>query len=305
MRAKIWSAALAVLLGAGQVCGASRVCTAAPAPAAPIAGQSVLLAGVIKRVETGPQAALFTGDDGRDYLLDLSSAKIVPPSGLKELKPGQRGTVYGTGNSDGSIAVSRLQLVPLPAPVPTAAAEPLDYTVRGTVEALDLARGSFVVRVQTHTRTVYVTPDTDTHGLLSAAKNFPVQAGQRVTVGGSLQPNGTVLAAVLTDKPDLYYRCPADQANRVLFGPVTSPANKLRGRDFRIRVGGGSEPKIVSTRSIPVRREGRQISVYDLSRQDTVRVIGRLKGTDFEAARVDVLASLPDAGQGTTARPGL
>jgi len=288
-----------MMLGAGQVCAA------ASAPMVPIAGQHILLAGVIKRVEIGPQAALFTGDDGRDYLLDLSAAKIAPGGGVSGLKPGMRGMVSGTGNSDGSIAVSRFQTQapPTPAPVP-AAAEPLDYTVRGTVEALDLLQGSFVLRVKTHTRTVYVTPDTDTRGLLSSPKNFPVQPGQRVTVGGSLQPSGAVLAAVLTDNTDLDYRTPADQANRVLFGLVTSPANKLRNREFRIRAEGGTEPKIVSIRSIPIRREGRQISVYDLSRRDTVRVLGRLKGADFEAARIDVLASTPDTEQGTAARPG-
>lgn len=298
MRANFWSVSLAMLLGVGQACAA------APAPAVSIAGQNVLLAGVIKRVEIGPRAALFTGGDGRDYVLDLSSAKITLPSGVNGLKPGMRGTVSGTGNSDGSIAVSRLQLLPPLAPVP-ADTEPLDYTVRGTVETLDLVRGSFVVRVQTHMRIVYVTPDTDIRELGSTPKNFPVQPGQRVTVGGSLQPNGTVLAAVLNEKIDFSYRTSADQANRVLFGPVSSPANKLRGRDFRIRVEGGTEPKIVSTRSIPIRREGRQISVYGLSRRDTVRVTGRLKGADFEAARIDVLTSLPDAGQGAIARPGL
>ena len=293
--------AVAVLLLTGNVCAADSV------PAVSIAGQHVVLAGTIKRVETGPQAALFTGDDRRDYVLDLSSATISFPKGVRALVPGQRSTVSGTGNSDGSIAVSRLQIfaLPPPAPVPAADAEPLDYTVRGTVEALNLAQGSFVLRVKTHTRIVFATPDTDTRGLLSPAKNFPVQPGQRVTVGGSLQSNGTVLAAVLTDKTDLDYRIPADRANRVLFGLVSATANRLRGRDFRIRVQGGDEPKIVSTRSIPIRREGHQISVYDLSRRDTVRVIGRLKGTDFEAARIDVLAPPPEAREGATARPGL
>lgn len=298
MRVSFWSVPLAALLLASQVRAA------VPTPMVAIGGQHVLLAGTIKRVETGPQAALFTGDDGRNYMLDLSAAKITPLGGTSSLKPGMRGTVSGTGNSDGSIAVSRFQVQPLPSVVPVPAAdEPLDYTVRGTVEALDLLQGSFVLRVKNHTRVVYVTPDTDARGLFSPAKNFPVRPGQRVTVGGSLQPDGTVLAAVLTDRNDIGYQTPADQANRVLFGPVTSSANKLQSREFRIRLMDGTEPKVVSTRSIPIRRDGHQISVYDLSRRDTVRVLGRLKGTNFEAARIDVLAPAPDAAP--TSRPGL
>lgn len=284
------------------------VCAAAPAPPVSIAGQHVTFAGTVKRVEAGPHAALFTSDNGQDYVLDLSQAKVVLPAGTKQLQPGERGYVSGQGNSDGSIAVTRFQILPPPpAPVPTPATpEPLDLTVRGTVEAVNYALGSFVLRVNTHTRTVFVTPDTDIVGLgPSAANGFPVQPGRRVTVGGSLQPNGTLLAGVLTDKEDLDYRTPPSLSNRVLFGTVSSPANKLRGRDFRLRLAEGTETKINSSRAIPVRRSGRQISVYDLNRRDMVRLIGRLKGTDFEAARIDVLTSPPDPSVVPAARPGL
>ncbi len=272
----------------------------APPPAVSVAGQHVFLAGTIKRVETGPRAVLFTSDNGQDYVLDLSAAHVSLPFGTNALRAGQRGTVSGLGNSDGSIAVSRFQVLAPPVLAPPAApsltvAEPQDYSVRGTVQAVDLEHEALVLRVRTHTRTVFVTPDTDTSALPSAVNGFPVQPGQRVTVGGSLQPDGTVLAAVLNEKIDFDYRLPAGQANRVLFGTVSSPANKLRGRDFRIRPAGGTETKVVSTRSIPIRRGGRQISVYDLSRRDTVRLLGRLKGTEFDAARVDVLAAVPEA----------
>ncbi len=289
------------------------VCVAAPAPAISVAGQQVTFAGTVKRVEAGPHAALFTGDNGQDFVLDLSQAKVILPSGVKSLAPGQRGTVSGRGNSDGSIAVSRFQLLPpAPALAPVLAVpEPLDVTVRGTVEAINLETGSFVLRVNTHTRTVFVTPDTDTSGLGPAASGaFPVQPGRRVTVGGALQPNGTLLAGVLTGKEDLNYQTASSQANRVLFGTVSSPANKLRGRDFRIRLADGMEAKIGSLHSIPVRRAGRLISIYDLNRRDQVRVTGRLRGMDFEAARVDVLAPPPDAVPagdvpGSPVRPGL
>ena len=289
------------------------VCSAAPPPAIAVAGQQVSFAGTIKRVEAGPHAALFTGDNGQDFVLDLSRAKVLLPNGIKALTPGQRGTVSGLGNSDGSIAVRRFQILPpplVPAAI-TAVPEPLDVTVRGTVEAVSLGTGSFVLRVNTHTRTVYVTPDTDITGLGPAASGaFPAQPGRRVTVGGALQPNGPLLAGVLTGREDLNYQTAATQANRILFGTVSSPANKLRGRDFRIRLADGTEVKIGSSRSAPVRRAGRLISVYDLSRRDQVRVTGRLRGSDFVAGRVDVLAPPPDAapaGEATPAagRPGL
>lgn len=299
--------ALAMLMLTGNVCAA------APAPAVSVAGQQVTFAGTVKRVEAGPHAALFTGDNGQDFVLDLSQARVILPVGVKALTPGQRGTVTGLGNSDGSIAVRRFQVLPPPpAAVPPAAVpEPLDVTVRGTVEAVNLETGAFVLRVNTHTRTVFVTPDTDSSGLGPAASGtFPAQPGRRVTVGGALQPNGTLLAGVLTAKGDLDYVTAATQANRVLFGAVSSPANKLRGRDFRLRLTDGTEVKIGSPHSIPVRRTGRLISIYDLNRRDQVRVTGRLHGPDFEAARIDVLAPPPDAAPagdvpGPAGRPGL
>ena len=286
--------------------------TAAQTGPLPIAGQHVTLAGTLKRVEARPHAALFAGDDGRQYVLDLSQAKIVLLGGARlPLLPGTRGTVSGLGNADGSITVSRFQAVPAAvatAPIPSVP-EPLDFTVRGTVEAIDLERGAFVLRINTHTRTVFVTPDTDVSGLPGAKAGFPVQPGQRVTVGGSLQPEGTVLAGLLTAKEDVDYHTFTGLPNRILFGTVSSPANKLGHRDIKIRLAdGGAETKIVVPRGIPVRRTGAQISVYDLSRRDQVRVTGRLSGMDFRAARIDVLApadTAPTDVPASAARPGL
>lgn len=277
----------------------------------PISGQHVALAGTLKRVEAGPHAALFAADDGRQYVLDLSQAKIILPSGSHlPLLPGTRGFVLGLGNVDGSITVSRFQTVPaavVPALIPTAP-EPQDFTVRGTVEAIDLERGAFVLRINTHTRTVFVTPDTDVSGLPATRAGFPVQPGQRVTVGGSLQPEGTVLAGLLTAREDVDYHTPGGYSNRVLFGTISSPANKLGHRDIKLRTADGStETKIIVPRGIPVRRSGAQISVYDLSRRDSVRVIGRLAGTELRAGRIDVLAPSPEAvpASDAPARPGL
>ena len=211
-----------------------------------------------------------------------------------------RAYVSGEGREDGTIAVSlfRVQSVPAP-PVPIhpteiKSAEPLDVTVRGTVDSVDLEEGAFVLRISRHTRTVFVTADTDLSGLGPIpADRFPVRPGQRVTVGGALQPNGTVLAGVLTHKEDIDYITAANQPNRVLVGAVLSVAGKLRGRDVNIRSADGTETKIQVPRDIPIRRLGRPISVHDLNSRDRVRVTGRMVGAEFRAARIDVLAPLP------------
>ena len=249
-----------ILAASGVLCGLGSV-TWAQTAALPISGQHVTLAGTLKRVEAGPHSALFAGDDSRQYVLDWSQAKIVlPPGAHLPLMAGMRGLVSGQGNPDGSITVSRLEILPappLPMPAATVPAEPVDLTVRGTVEAIDLENGAFVLRINTHTRTVYVTPDTDTSGLGSAALgHFPVQVGQRVTVGGSLQPGGTVLAGALTAKEDLNYLTPPSLPNRVLFGTVSSSANKLGRRDIKIRLTGwrGSENCRAALHSRPPRR---------------------------------------------------
>ena len=304
---------LGTMLAAGSlICGLGSAAPAQTGPL-PISGQHVTLAGTLKRVEAKPQSALFAGDDGRNYVLDLSQAKIVLPGGAHlPLLAGARGTVAGLGNPDGSITVSRLQVLP-PPPIPavTTPTEPVDLTVRGTVEAIDLEHGAFVLRVNTHTRTVYVTADTDVSGLgVAAISGFPVQPGQRVTVGGSLQPGGSVLAGLLTIKEDVNYLTAPDHPNRVLFGTVSSPANKLGQRDIKLRLADGTETKIVVPRSIPVRRSGAQISVYDLSRRDSIRATGRMTGTDFRAFRLDVLTPPPGAAsagdaEASPARPGL
>jgi len=297
-----------ILVVSCLLCGLGNAGSAQTRPPLSISGQHLTLAGTLKRIEAGPHAALFAGDDGRQYVLDLSQAKIVLPGGAHlPLLAGTRGYVSGLGNPDGSITVSRLQVLPAPLPalppVVAASDEPVDLTVRGTVEAIDLEHGAFVLRINTHTRTVFVTPDTDVSGLGGVAGGqFPVQPGRRVTVGGSLQPDGSVLAGLLTQKEDVDYQTAATQPNRVLFGTVSSPANKLAHRDIKIRsADGGTETKIGIPRGIPIRRAGLQISVYDLSRRDSVRVTGRRAGTDFHAARIDVLA--PPLGASSASEP--
>ena len=140
-----------------------------------------------------------------------------------------------------------------------------------------------------------MTADTDVSGLGPLpADQFPVKPGKRVTVGGALQPDGTVLAGLLTLVRDVDYQTPASRPNRVLIGDVSSAANKLGRRDIKVRTADGTETKILIPHGIPIRRGGRQISVYDLSSRDAVRVLGRITGTDFHASRIEVLAPSPE-----------
>ena len=316
LRPNLLSVGLTAFVLLGGFCGAAHTQTHSDS----ISEQHITIAGTLKRVETGLHGVTLTGDDGKDYPLDISHAQITLPSGRSALMPGMRAVVSGRLNLGGSITAGRLQAFPAALPIPPAAppiaaagGEPLDLTVRGTVEVVDLERGSFVLRVSAHTRIVFVTEDTDTSGLgLVAAGRFPVQPGQRVTVGGALQPNGTVLAGLLTAKENVNYLTAAGRPNRVLIGAVSSAPNKLFSRDFKVRTadGGGIETKIQVPHGIPIRRMGRSISVYDLSRRDTVRITGRINDSEFQAARIDVLAPSPDAALGSepptrSARPGL
>ncbi len=178
---------------------------------------------------------------------------------------------------------------------PTAAAPDVpDAKLRGTVTALDLRRGAFVLRVNDHPYTIYVTPDTNIAALgLSAANRFPVTLAERISVGGPVQPDGSVLAVLLTTSRDIDYTSGPDQPNRILFGRISSRSGRLRGRDIKIRGADGLETKIKVGHGILIRRSGRPISVHDLTGSDDIRVVGTRDGTDIKAARIDVLAPLP------------
>ena len=206
--------------------------------------------------------------------------------------------LFSTGKS-----VAQASLAP--GPVPT-------LTVRGTVEAIDLRHVSFVLRVQTHTRIIYLTEYTDTTGLGRAASGLiPVQPNERVTVGGFLQPNGTVLGGLLTHSIQRDYQPPPGVPDRILFGMISGTSDKLRGRDIKLRAADGTEIKVKVGRGVPVARAGQPISVHDLSRRDETRIVGTQDGTDLKAARVDVLpavvspASVTVPPPASPTRPGL
>ncbi len=203
---------------------------------------------------------------------------------------------------------------PLTAPI-TAPDVP-DAKLRGTVTALDFRRGAFTLLVKDHLWTIYVTPDTDVVALGTInADRFPVTLGGRVSVGGPVQPDGTVLAVLLTQSRDITYTSGPEQPDRILFGRISSRSGRLRGRDIKIRSADNVETKIKVGHGILIRRTGRPISVHDLNGDDDIRVVGTRDGKDIKAARIDVLTPLsvpvtvprkaPEKPLPVPARPGL
>lgn len=180
-----------------------------------------------------------------------------------------------------------------PPTAPITAPDVPNAKLRGTVTALDFRRGAFTLRVNDHPWTVFVTPDTDVTSLgPTASDHFPVKLGERISLGGPVQPDGTVLAVLLMQSRDITYTSGPDQPNRILFGRISSRSGRLRGRDIKIRSADGVETKIKVGHGILIRRTGRPISVHDLNGDDDIRVVGTRDGKNIKAARIDVLTPL-------------
>ncbi len=279
--------------------------------------QPFTMNGTVSKVDVDRDRVTFTGDDGRRYTLDTSQCDITLPdsnrAGLTaDLVPGNRVHVVGHLLSSSIAEVDQLRVLD-DAPRPTTratrprttpqevygASVPIDF--RGTVDSIDTDRGAFVVRVKDHSRTVLLADNTDVAGMhLPDPSLFPVKSGDRVTVAGFLQPDGNVLAGVvslsrtvaLPPAPAVAPRPPS------LVGRVSSTSNRYTGRDIKIRLNGnGREVKIKVPHGVVIRREGRAISVHDLSGDDVVRVMGAYDGNDFRATRIDVLGSASEAGR--------
>lgn len=175
------------------------------------------------------------------------------------------------------------------------------FELRGTVESVDNRRGSFTIRVNNHTRTVYVNDATDLGDLSrngSRGNNrnrVPLRSGDRVTVFGTLQTDGTVtadsisLGSLSSGNPyrnDNQY----GRGNQVQ-GVVTSTSSRYMNRDIKVRLSSGREVTIHVPKDVQIRRDGRGISVHEIQKDDEVRIQGRYDGNDFQASRIDVTDS--------------
>ena len=287
------------LLAVGSV-GSPSVPCAAQATGAPFGSRPFVTDGVVAHVDSTHDRLIVNRDNGQPCLLDTSQADITLPDGSQgaTLLPGMRVHVTGRQISSGLVEVTQMRVLkpgtsrprgPVVPQGPVAAeAAGEDIQLRGTVDTLDTRRGSFVVRVKDHARTIYLADQTDLSGMaLRDPSRFPVTRGDRVTVWGSLQPDGGVLAGAVSKAITLPAAAP--HMDRVLFGKITSTSNRFTSRDIKIRLADDREVKIKVARGLSIRRDGREISVHDLRGGDDVRVTGSFDGNDFKADRLDVL----------------
>lgn len=280
---------------------------AAQANGAPFQSRPFVTDGVVAHVDSTHDRLIMNRDNRQPCLLDTSEAGITLLDGNRagmtpDLSPGMRVHVTGRQISSGLVEVAQLRVLepgrsaparprgPVIPQRPDAAAAGEDIQLRGTVDTVDTRRGAFVVRVRDHTRTIYLAGSTDLSGMARPdAGRFPVKSGDRVSVAGRLQPDGGVLAGVVSLSKTITLPAGAPRPDRVLFGRITSVSNRFTSRDIKIRLADDRELKVKVRRGLSVRRDGRPISVHDLRGGDDVRVTGSFDGSDFKADRIDVL----------------
>lgn len=292
----------------------------------PYQGQaSFTLDGTVDKVDVDRDRVIVNGDDGRTYTLDTSRSTIALRGTSRrgetgDLVPGMRLHITGTRLSGDiveadSVAVqpfrSTRPTVPAPghrsnAPIRDSDPSSQDFdpaygdtqgiTLRGTIESVDNRHGTFVMRINDHTRTVRVTSATDVSDLdrnSDGGSHVPLKAGDRISVVGVLQSNGTVIADTLsgrnlTDSGSNYHNDSSYRRGKQLQGVVTQTGNKLLSRDIKVRLSSGREVTVHVPKNITIRRNGRVISVHDLTSDDQVRIDGSYDGNDFKATRIEV-----------------
>lgn len=306
MRTKVFCFAL---LAVGLICSVPTP-GVAQVNEAPFQSHPFVTDGAVAHVDSSHDRLILDSDNRQSFLLDTSQADIIPLDGSRagvtvDLVPGMRVHVTGRQISSGLVEVTQLRVLKPGKPSAPRPRGPIlppttvaggDIDLRGTVDTVDTRRGVFVVRVRDHTRTIYLADNTDLSGMaLRDTNHFPVKRGDRVTVWGSLQPDGGALANAVSKATTLPPGAP--HLDRVLFGKITSTSNRFTSRDIKIRLSDVQEIKVKVRRGLSIRREGRVISVHDLRDGDDVRTTGSFDGRDFKADHVDVLHrdDAPDA----------
>ncbi len=258
----------------------------------------------VTRVDIDRDRVEAVDDSGRAYTLDTYQAAIAlrgtdRPGHTGDLVPGMRLHVQGTLASAQIVEAARIQVLPFRASrvspaAPLGPREAGPVTLRGTVESADSRNHLIVVRVRDHERTVYINRQTDLQDVNS--DNFGHLAylpGERVTVVGAFQPNGTILASVISRRLQPGPRTVSAPApdRSTLIGPVTKQSSRYGSRDIKVRVSVDREILVHVPHDAHIFRADRPISVHDLAKADVVRVRGTPDGDDFSASRIDVLRS--------------
>jgi len=271
----------------------------------PLSAPAAFQASVtVTRVDIDRDRVQAVDDSGRAYTLDTYQAAIAlrgtdRPGHAGDLVPGMRLHVQGTLASAQIVEVKTMQVLPFRASrvSPAAPFSPRDtgtVTLRGTVESADSHNHLIVVRVRDHERTVYINSRTSLQEVNSDNPgHLAYLPGERVTVIGAFQPDGSILASVISRRlqpgPRLFSAPAPDPAT--LIGPVTKQSSRYGSRDIRVRVSVDREVLVHVPHNAQVFRADRPISVHDLAKTDVVRVRGTPDGDDFDASRIDVLRS--------------
>jgi hypothetical protein len=287
---------IGMVLAAAGLAAPSLLCLPSAGLRADDSSTEVHLTGTLDSVDVGGSHAVIVTESGLRYTLDTGHADITTHGDAGrtgELTPEMHVQVAGEPLSDGTIRVDRIAVEDngaSPAPdtpvAPAPAAGPETIHLHGSVISVDERAGSFIVHINDHTRTIFVDDSTDfsDDGQSPSGDDdsLPVQAGDRVTVGGVMRPDGTVVADTVQDDG----ATPADAA---LIGRVVTPSSRYSTRDIKIRVSTDRDVTVHVPNDAPVLRDGHRISVHDLTGADVVRVDGIPDGGALQATRVVVV----------------
>jgi len=264
----------------------------------PYQGQSgFTVIGKILTVDAARDLVTLRADDGSTYTVDTMGSQInlkvsSTPGDVDDLQRDMRVHVSGNLLSGNLIAANRVQVLPNVTPTTVSSKiiprttvmteQRLPIALRGTVVSVDNSEGSFDVHVQDHKRTIYVSGQTRFPNIFVPGKDVPLHPGDRVSVDGKLEPDGTVSAAVV------HMVQPIKDVHE-LIGKVTTQSNSLYTRDLQIKLDSGPVIKVSVPRDIPINSGDDSISVHDLTTDDVIKIDGAFDGDKFVASSIDVL----------------
>lgn len=285
--------------------------TAARADSYPYQGaQNFRIDGVVSMVDSDRDRVTITAPDGHLYNLDTSETNIKlrttkAPGNTGDLAVGMHVRVSGRLLSSDIVAADQLTVLPYESSRPTAptaspaAPSPVSAAshirLRGTVESVNDEDGVVTVHVNDHVRTIYVNDNTNLTDITGGDDNhIGVHPGDRITVSGTLRPDGSVTADAISQSRDLgaSESAPIRESSNghELVGRVTHESSPFMNRDIKVRIDPGREVTVHVQHEARVQRNGHPISVHNLTKDDVVRVLGFYDGDTFTASQIDVLS---------------
>lgn len=260
----------------------------------------------VSQVDIDRDKVVAKGDNGRTYTVDTYRTKITLRNADRagdtaDLVPGMRVHIAGSLLASDIIEPTKIVVLPARNSPETRAetqrapvfSQDRNISLRGTVESVDNDRGSFMVKVNSHTRTVFLDDHTKLEDFSDAdTDQIPFQAGDRVSVVGKLASDGTVDATLITprilDSEASAVVPPAASHGRTLLGRVADTSDYF-SRDIKIRLAVNKVITVHVPKDIPITRNGHAISVHDLQDDQVIRVTGEYDGDSFDARRIALL----------------